>query len=444
MKLRPRVTIANFVLVLACAAFLRGETIAQSLDKPQAPTTAQEKTLLASVNDAAEWKPTDPRVANAYENLADYYSAEGRYADAERVYQKRLELEEDMLGRANPAIIPAVDAVARVSFAQMKYEQAADFIGRELRIMEREYGDSDPKLVPSLEQLARVLQSASKYPEAERFLQRAIAIREKASGGESVELAPDLSQLARVAMALRNWPAAEGLFERVLKIQQKAFSTNSPELLPTLDALATLHLEQKQDAEPLLNQTLSIRETNLGPTHVDVAKNLDRLAAIYTEQKRYTEAAKASERALFVWMKELPSGSPELTERYQKLAELYEALDRPVDAEPLVQQVLTARESETVTSLNTLASIYVAKNNLLQAEPLYRLSLTILDKRGLLTGRRPVMTSTSDGNLDLLAQTAVEYVSLLKKMRRKSEANKIEARLRAITGKSAPPKRKPS
>ena len=56
----------------------------------------------------AQWKPTDPRVAKAHEDLADYYSAEGRYADAERVYQKTLELEEDMLGRANPAIIPAI------------------------------------------------------------------------------------------------------------------------------------------------------------------------------------------------------------------------------------------------------------------------------------------------------------------------------------------------
>ncbi len=122
----------------------------------------KEKTLLAAVSDAAQWKATDPRVAKAHENLADYYSAEGRYADAERVYQKTLELNEDMLGRANPAIIPAIDDLARVNFAQMKYDQAAELIARELRIMEREYGDNDPKLVPSLEQVARVLQSGGK------------------------------------------------------------------------------------------------------------------------------------------------------------------------------------------------------------------------------------------------------------------------------------------
>src|SRR3984885_5968616 len=446
MKPRPRVTIVNFVLVLTFTGFVAmGQfALAQSLDKPQAAIPTKEKTLLAAVSEAAQWKPLDPRVAKAHQDLADYYSAEGRYAEAEKVYQKTLELKEDMLGRANPAIIPAVDDVARVSFAQMKYDQAADLIARELRIMEREYGDDDPKLVPSLEQVARVLEAASKYPEAEKYLGRAVAIREKASGPESVDLTPDLSQLARVDVAKHNLPAAEGLYQRVLKIQQNKFSANSPELLPTLDAMAMLALEQKKDAEPLLKQTLSIREGNLGPNHVEVAKNLDKLAAIYTEQMRFAEAQKVSERALFIWMKELKPGSAELAEKYEKVAELYEALNRPVDAEPLILQVLTARESDTVASLNTLAAIYVSKQNLTEAEPLYRLSLTILDKKGILSGKRTLFLSSTDDNLDLLAQTALDYADLLKKMRRKSDASKIEARIRAVTGKTPAPKKKVS
>ena len=44
--------------------------------------------------------------------------------------------------------------------------------------------------------------------------------------------------------------------------------------------------------------------------------------------------------------------------------------------------------------------------------------------------------SSTDDNLDLLAQTALDYADLLKKMRRKADASKIEARIRAVTGKS--------
>jgi tetratricopeptide (TPR) repeat protein len=143
-------------------------------------------------------------------------------------------------------------------------------------------------------------------------------------------------------------------------------------------------------------------------------------------------------------MKELKPGSAELAEKYEKLADLYEKLNRPADAEPLVQQVLTARENDMVASLNTLAAIYVSKQNLTEAEPLYRLSLTILDKRGLLSGKRPLLSDSSDDNLDLLAETALDYVDLLKKMKRKSDASKLEARIRAVTGKSVAPKKKAS
>jgi tetratricopeptide (TPR) repeat protein len=435
MKPRPCKTIVHFVLGLSIVGFACGSAAAQALDKPQ---QVKEKTLLAAVTEASQWKPLDPRVAKAQEDLADYYSADGRYADAERVYQKTLELKEDMLGRANPAIIPAVDDVARVSFAQMKYDQAAELIARELRIMEREYGEEDPKLVPSLEQVTRVLEAASKYTDAEKFLTRAIAIREKAMGRDSADLAPDLSQLARLNVAKHNLPAADELYNRVLQIQQAKFSPNSPELLPALDAMAKLSLDEKHDGEPLLRRTLSIREGNLGPNHRDVAKNLDELAAIFKEQKRFDEAQKLSERALFIWMKELKPGSAELAEKYENVAELYEALNRPADAEPLVQQVLTARESETVASLNTLAAIDVSKQNFTDAESMYRLSLTILDKKGVLTGKRPLFLSSTEDNLELLAQTALDYVDLLKKMRRKGDASKIEARIRAVTGKGAP------
>src|SRR5258707_10098115 len=110
----------------------------------------------------------------------------------------------------------------------------------------------------------------------------------------------------------------------------------------------------------------------------------------------------------------------ELTSKYQRLSEVYAALDRRVDAEPLVKQVLTTRESETVTSLNTLASIYVARDNLLEAEPLYRLSIAILDKRGILSAKHAASAS-ADTSVELLADTATDYVELLKKMRRKGE-----------------------
>ena len=56
----------------------------------------------------------------------------------------------------------------------------------------------------------------------------------------------------------------------------------------------------------------------------------------------------------------------------------------------------------------------------------------------------PLFLESSEDNLDLLTQTALDYADLLKKMRRKSDASKIEARIRAVTGKTPAPKKKVS
>jgi hypothetical protein len=36
--------------------------------------SATEKVLLAAVNEFSQWKPTDPRVVKAYQDLAGYYA----------------------------------------------------------------------------------------------------------------------------------------------------------------------------------------------------------------------------------------------------------------------------------------------------------------------------------------------------------------------------------
>src|SRR5260370_24703790 len=128
-------------------------------EKRQAGVSGKEKALVGGVSETAQWKPAGPRVAKAYRELADFYSSQSRFTDAERTYQKRLELEEDALGRANPQINPAITDLARVNFAQMKYGRASELYERSLRIMEREYCDQEPKLVAAIDAAHQVLQA---------------------------------------------------------------------------------------------------------------------------------------------------------------------------------------------------------------------------------------------------------------------------------------------
>ena len=117
MKPRPHKTIFPLVLVLGVAGFAPIAATAEELAKPSAGSAAQEQTLLAAVTEASHLKATDPQIAKAQEALANYYSGERRYAEAEKAYQKALEWKEDMLGRAKSSTAGMMAGLARPSMS---------------------------------------------------------------------------------------------------------------------------------------------------------------------------------------------------------------------------------------------------------------------------------------------------------------------------------------
>jgi len=78
-----------------------------------------------------------------------------------------------------------------------------------------------------------------------------------------------------------------------------------------------------------------------------------------------------------------------------------------------------------------------------EAESLYKMSISVLDKHGFVAARKPVV-DRADPPSPLLAETLDQYAALLKKMRKRSDAAKMEARARMLhglpEGKSSPDK----
>jgi hypothetical protein len=105
--------------------------------------------------------------------------------------------------------------------------------------------------------------------------------------------------------------------------------------------------------------------------------------------------------------------------------------------------MLTAKELDTVASLNSLAALLADRNRNAEAESLYKLSIALLDKKGFMTARKPVL-SPNDPPPPELAETLDQYAALLKKMKKKADAAKMEARARVLHGipEPADPKKK--
>jgi hypothetical protein len=100
--------------------------------------------------------------------------------------------------------------------------------------------------------------------------------------------------------------------------------------------------------------------------------------------------------------------------------------------------MLGGKETEFVTSLNSLAALMASRERNAEAENFYKISITVLDKKGFVTSRRPSI-NPNDPPPALLAETLDQYSALLKKMRKKADAAKIEARARILHGAPPPP-----
>jgi hypothetical protein len=95
--------------------------------------------------------------------------------------------------------------------------------------------------------------------------------------------------------------------------------------------------------------------------------------------------------------------------------------------------VLTAKEIDFATSVNSLAALLADRDHNGEAESLYKVSISVLDKDGLVTARKPLIR-VGDPPSPLLAETLDQYAALLKKMRKRTDAAKMEARARMLHG----------
>jgi len=217
----------------------------------------------------------------------------------------------------------------------------------------------------------------------------------------------------------------------------------SADLLPSLDGLAAAFdkMHRPGDAEAAWRRALSIRESAYGPSTVEVAGTLDDLGKLYFAQKRYPEASYCYERALYIRQKAHGENGADTQATLNAVAKIYAAQGRQTDAEPLYRGMLSAKELDTVSSLNSLAALTAEHNRNGEAESLYKLSIALLDKKGFVTARKPVL-SRDDPPPPELAETLDQYAALLKKMHKKSDAAKMEARARILHGIPEPASRK--
>lgn len=122
-------------------------------------------------------QPKADETATSLNAWAKQAENQGKYVEAERLYQRALALQERLLGANHSDVLVSLNKLARVYEAQHKYQEAENLFRHILELRMQQFGMMHPDTLQSLDNLAEICIKQGNEKAAEPFLKRAQAIR---------------------------------------------------------------------------------------------------------------------------------------------------------------------------------------------------------------------------------------------------------------------------
>ena len=237
-----------------------------------------------------------------FNQLALLLQAKARYAEAEPLYRRALEIGEASLGTNHPTVATRLNNLAGLFHDTNRLGEAEALFRRSLAIDEANYGPDHPNVAIRLNNLVALLEDTSRLGDAEPLMRRALAIDEVSYGPDHPEVARDLNNLAQLFEDTNRLGEAEPLMRRALAIDEASYGRDHPNVAIRCNNLAHLLKDTNRldEAEPLMRRTVAIFEASYGPDHPNVARGLNNLAQLLKDTNRLGEAEPLYRRALTI------------------------------------------------------------------------------------------------------------------------------------------------
>ncbi len=226
----------------------------------------------------------------------------GDPASALPLAENALAIREKELGAENYDVSQALFVLANIFSDNGDYNQAEAFYQRAIEMREKVLGKDHISVSAILNNFATLYKDKGEYDKAELFLERALSIREKELEPNHLLIASVLMNLGNVNKDKGNTQKAEAVYKRVLEIREKALGAESAEVAVALNNIANLY-EDFAKAEPLYLRALAIREKVFGAENQEVGQTLYNLAILYATAGKYDKALNFGERSLNIFEK---------------------------------------------------------------------------------------------------------------------------------------------
>jgi tetratricopeptide (TPR) repeat protein len=342
-----------------------------------------------------------PDTAASYALLALNLISQQKPAEAHTLLAKALAIHQRLLADDHPDTAVIYDLLATSLLDQGKYAQALPLLMQVLemrrRLVTEEHGDTATAYC----NLGYTLNGLGKFAEAQPLCEKALAIYRRVLGDEDPHTAIAYGNLAMNLNGQGKYAAAQPLYERSLEIQRRVATDNHPDTASSYNNLAyCLNAQGKYvAAQPLFEKALQIRRRLLTDDHPDTATSYNNLAYNLSEQGKYAAAEPVFEKALAIQRSLLTDDHPSTANTYNNLAGNLFHQGNYAHAQTLYEKALAIQRRlladdhpSTANSYNNVATSLRMQGKYAQAQPLYAKALAI--RRRLLTDDHPLTAIT--------------------------------------------------
>jgi serine/threonine protein kinase len=277
--------------------------------------------------------PTHPTLVKATFALGKVLEARGRYDDAIDLFERAVRLQSGSEPSADLAA--SVSELANVHFYAGHYEISSALNQRALAMQRQLYGDRHPLVADTLINLGAIQFQQGHYAESDRFNRQALDIVQAWYGNNHPETADTMTILGQSLTYQNRFDEAAGLLRQSLSILEHVYGPVHPRVAYALNELGQVAIRQGKldDAEADFSREISIYRTVYHDKHYLISIALSNLAGVYANRQQYTRAEELFRDALQRYVSTLPADHLNVGIGHARLGNVLAADHRYADAE---------------------------------------------------------------------------------------------------------------
>ena len=320
------------------------------------------------------------------EKLGDVYRQLGLFQKALPLFERSLQLEEQVTGSESLSVARIAIRLADLLRELPQNDRAEQLVARSLKIRRAKLSPDDEMIADSLNILGILQQIRGRLPESRATFQEAVRIRRTALPPGHYLTALSLGNLGNIERGLGNLDAAEGLFTEALAIRRKQWGPHHPRVGSSLSQLAGVALARGEvtRALALSNESVALARAAYPGGHPELARSLNTNAAAFCEAGLLREAEALSRESVALEQRFHGSNGTELSFAQGQLAAVLLEQGRLAEAAPVIDNVLRIRrarlgEKHALTSraIEQLAELRERSGQLVEAAELYGQAIAI-------------------------------------------------------------------